>query len=155
MKGAIRERNLFFFHLLLLRAFYFFDLKKKKKSPKTKKNKFSSFFSKNNPFLLLLPFMSFSLSSSSSSVGRNPEPKKPNWNQNERGDKLERVITVEIPENLFFEVKYCPLSSPAAIKNVFETLQKCFRELELIPSTDSEEASESDASCEIDEETQN
>jgi len=102
--------------------------------------------------------MSFSLASSSSSVGRNPEPKKPNWNQIEKGDQKERLITVEIPEKLFFEVKYCPSNSPAAIKNVFESLKAWFSELELIPDTDSAQASESDASeCEtelIDQETQ-
>jgi len=84
-----------------------------------------------------------------SSIRRNPEPQKPNWTQEQKGDSKERFINIEIPEKLFYEIKYCPTNSPAAIKNVFETLKAWISELELIPAIGSEEASEGESSdCE-------
>lgn len=100
--------------------------------------------------------MSFSSSSSSSSAGKEKEQQKPNWTQKENSEskEQERIVTVEVPEDLFFQIKYLPSSSASAVKSVFETLQNWFRQLELIPDiqvdSEGEEEEEKENSDSID-----
>lgn len=113
----------------------FFEFFFRKKNQQKRKKRYQPFFE----------FMSFSLSSSSSSVGREQKQENGsnNWKAKEekKGDKQERVLVVEIPEELFFQVKYLPSNSSGAVKTIFETLQNWFREIKLIPAIESEEDS--------------